>query len=90
MLADTLQAIHKTEDQAEKIITDANLQVHEIEKQTYQQIAQIENSNNSAIAIALAELPQPEPLAEPVIKIEVPQNKMDAAVNCIIQAVHGA
>lgn len=90
MLADTLQALHDTEEQAEKIITDANLKVREIEKQTYQQITKIENQTNAEIAVALAELPQPEPLPDPVVKIDVPQAKMDAAVDYIIQAVHGA
>ena len=90
MLADTLQALHDTEEQAEKIITDANLKVREIEKQTYQQITKIENQTNTEIAVALAELPQPEPLPDPVVKIDVPQAKIDAAVDYIIQAVHGA
>lgn len=90
MLADTLQALHDTEEQAEKIMTDANVKVREIEKQTYQQITKIENQTNHEIALAIAELPQPEPLPEPVVKIDVPQNKMDAAVDYIIHAVHGA
>lgn len=90
MLADTLQALHDTEEKAEKIITDANLQVREIEKQTYQQITKIENNTSAEIAKIITELPQPAPLPEPVIKIEVPQNKMDAAVDYIVQAVRGA
>jgi len=90
MLADTLQALHDTEEQAEQIIANAHIQVREIEKQTYQQITKIENDTNAEIAAALANLPQPEPLPEPTVEIEVPQTKMDAAVNYIINAVHGA
>ncbi len=90
MLADTLQALHDTEEQAEQIIANAHIQVREIEKQTYQQITKIENDTNAEIAAALANLPQPEPLPEPTVEIEVPQAKMDAAVNYIINAVHGA
>ena len=90
MLADTLQAIHDIEEQAEQIIANAHIQVREIEKQTYQQITKIENDTNAEIAAALANLPQPEPLPEPTVEIEVPQAKMDAAVNYIINAVHGA
>lgn len=90
MLADTLQVLHDTENKAEKILTDANLQVCEIEKQTYQTITRIENNTNNEIAMAIAELPQPEPLPAPEVKIDVPQAKMDAAVDYIIQAVHGA
>lgn len=90
MLADTLQALHDTEEQAEKLITDANIKVREIEKQTYQQITKIENNTNLEIASALTELPQPEPLPDPVVKIDVPQTKLDAAVDYIIHAVHGA
>ncbi|MBS7401482.1 MAG: hypothetical protein KIG16_03130 [Eubacteriales bacterium] len=90
MLADTLQVLHDTENKAEKILTDANLQVCEIEKQTYQTITRIENNINNEIAMAIAELPQPEPLPAPEVKIDVPQAKMDAAVDYIIQAVHGA
>ena len=90
MLADTLQALHDTEEQAEQIIANAHIQVREIEKQTYQQITKIENDTNAEIAAALANLPQPEPLPEPTVEIEVPQAKMDAAVNYIINAIHGA
>lgn len=90
MLADTLQAIHDTEDQAEKIMTNAHVKVREIEKQTYQQITKIENDTNVAIAAAIAESPNLEPLPKPIVKIEVPQAKLDAAVAYIIQAVHGA
>ena len=90
MLADTLQALHDTEEQAEQIIANAHIQVREIEKQTYQQITKIEDDTNAEIAAALANLPQPEPLPEPTVEIEVPQAKMDAAVNYIINAVHGA
>lgn len=90
MLADTLQAIHNTEEQAEQIITTAQMQVHEIEKQTYQQITKIENDTNIEIAQALSKLPQPAALPEPIVKIEVPQTKMDAAVSYLLQAVHGA
>ena len=90
MLADTLQALHATEDKAEQMIANAHMQVREIEKQTYQQITKIENTTNVEIATALAELPQPEPIPAPNVTINVPQAKMDAAVNYIIQAVHGA
>lgn len=90
MLADTLQVLHDTEDKAEQIITNAHLKVREIEKQTYQQITKIENNTNAEIAEAIAKLPQPEPLPEPIVEISVPQAKMDAAVAYIIQAVHGA
>lgn len=90
MLADTLQALQDTENKAEKIITNANLKVREIEKQTYQQITKIENTTNTEIAQAIAELPQPAPIPAPVVNLSVPQNKMDAAVDCIIQAVRGA
>ena len=81
MLADTLQVLHDTENKAEKILTDANL---------HQTITRIENNTNNEIAMAIAELPQPEPLPAPEVKIDVPQAKMDAAVDYIIQAVHGA
>lgn len=90
MLVDTLQALHDTENKAEKILTDANLKVREIEKQTYQQITKIENNTNNEIAQAIAALPQPQPEPEPVVKIDVPTEKMNAAVDYIIQAVHGA
>ena len=90
MLADTLQALHDTEEQAEQIIAKARMQVREIEKQTYQQITRIENNTNAEIATAVAALPQPQPLPEPTVKIDVPQAKMDAAVAYIIQAVRGA
>ena len=90
MLADTLQALHDTEEQAEQIIAKAQMQVHEIEKQTYQQITKIENDNHLEIATAIAQLPQPEPLPEPTVELNVPQAKMDAAVDYIIKAVHGA
>ena len=90
MLADTLQAIHDIEEQAEQIVTNAHIQVREIEKQTYQQITKIENDTNLEIAQAIANLPQPEPLPEPIVKIEVPQNKLETAVNYLLQAVHGA
>ncbi|MCQ2381940.1 MAG: hypothetical protein MJ054_01405 [Clostridia bacterium] len=90
MLADTLQALRDIEDQADEIITNANLKVREIEKQTYQQITKIENDTNAEIAVTLAELPQPKPLPEPIINLEVPQKNFDSAVAYIIQAVHGA
>ena len=90
MLADTLQAIQETEEQAEQIITQAQIKVREIEKDTYQQITKIENKTNSEIAEAIAKLPQPKPLPEPTVQIDVPPNKMDAAVAYIIKAVHGA
>lgn len=90
MLADTLQAIHDTEAQAEQIVANAQIQVREIEKQTYQQITKIENITNAEIAAAIAALPQPQPLPKPTINLTVPENKMDAAVAYIIQAVHGA
>ena len=90
MLADTLQMLHDTEDQAEQLITQAHLKVREIEKQTYQEITKLENQTNAEIAAALAKLPQPTPLAEPTVKLEVPDAKMKAAVDYIIQAVHGA
>ena len=89
MLADTLKTLHDTEEQAEQIVAKAQIQVREIEKQTYQQITKIENDTNAAIADAVAHLPQPDPLPAPTVKIDVPQAKMDAAVAYIIQAVHG-
>ena len=90
MLADTLQAINHTEEQAEKMITQAQVKVREIEKQTYQRITKIENDTTAEIAETIAKLPQPEALPEPTVLIEVPKTKMDAAVNYIIEAVHGA
>jgi len=90
MLADTLQKLHDTEEEAEQIIAQAHIKVREIEKETYQTITKIENQTNAEIATALAQLPQPEPLPEPTVTIDVPQAKMDTAVDFIIQAVHGA
>ncbi len=90
MLADTLQVLHDTEDKAEQLITNAHLKVREIEKQTYQQITKIENDTNAEIAEAIAKLPQPEPMPAPIVEIDVPQTKMDAAVDYIIKAVHEA
>jgi hypothetical protein len=90
MLADTLQALQDTEEQAEKIIADAHIKVSEIEKQTYQQINKIESNNNAEIAAAIAKLPQPEPLPTPNVTINVPQAKLDAAVAYIIKAVKEA
>lgn len=90
MLADTLQAIHDTEEQAEQIITNAHIKVREIEKQTYQQITKIENNTNTEITAVIAALPQPQPLPEPTVNLTVPESKMNAAVAYIIQAVHGA
>ena len=89
MLADILKTLHDTEDQAEQIMAKANLQVREIEKQTYQRITQIENNASAKIAATLAQLPQPQPLPEPTVEINVPQAKMDAAVEHILQAVYG-
>lgn len=90
MLADTLQTLHDTEDQAEQIIAQAHIRVREIEKQTYQDITKIENQTNAEIAAAVAQLPQPAPLAAPTVEIDVSKDKMNAAVDYIIQAVHGA
>ncbi|MBO4726681.1 MAG: hypothetical protein J5598_03735 [Clostridia bacterium] len=90
MLADTLQMLHDTEDEAEQIIAQAHVEVREIEKQTYQEMTKLENQTNAEIAAEIAKLPQPEPLAEPTVKLDVPANKMKAAVDYIIQAVHGA
>ena len=90
MLADILKTLHDTEDQAEQMLAQANLQVREIEKQTYQRITKIENNTNAEIAEAIANLPQPQPLPAPTIELNVPQAKMDAAVAKIIQAVYGA
>ncbi len=90
MLADILKTLHDTEDQAEQIIAKANVQVREIEKDTYQRITKIENNTNAEIAAAVAKLPQLEPLAEPTVAINVPKAKMDAAVAHIVQAVYGA
>ena len=90
MLADILKTLHDTEDQAEQIIAKANVQVREIEKDTYQRITKIENNTNAEIAAAVAKLPQPEPLAAPTVEINVPKAKMDAAVAHIVQAVYGA
>ena len=59
MLADTLQMLHDTEEQAEQVIAQAHIKVREIEKQTYQEITKLENQTNAEIAAALAELPQP-------------------------------
>ena len=67
MLADTLQAINHTEEQAEKMITQAQVKVREIEKQTYQRITKIENDTTAEIAETIAQLPQPEALPEPVL-----------------------
>ena len=90
MLANILKTLHDTEDQAEQIIVKANLQVREIEKQTYERMTQIENNTNAKIAAAVAKLPQPTPLPDPTVELNVPQAKMDAAVDHIIQAVYGA
>ena len=90
MLADTLKTLHDTEDQAEQIVAKAQMQVREIEKQTYAQMTKIENDTNAAIAAAVARLPEPESLPTPTVTIDVPQAKLEAAVNYIIQAVHGA
>ena len=90
MLADTLQALQDTEEKAEQMIAKAHVKVSEIEKQTYQQINKIEANNNAEIAAAIAALPQPEPLPEPTVTMNVPQAKMDAAVAYILQAVHEA
>lgn len=89
MLADTLKTLHDTEDQAEQILAQANLQVREIEKQTYQRITKIENNTNAEIAEAIAKLPQPQPLPAPNVELKVPQTKMDAAVDYILQAIYG-
>lgn len=88
MLADILKTLHDTEDQAEQILSQAQVQVHEIEKQTVGQITKIEANTNAEIAAAIARLPEPTPLPAPTIEIHVPQAKLDAAVNYIIQAVH--
>ena len=90
MLADILKNIQETEEQAEQIIAKANVQVREIEKQTYQRITKIENNTNAEIAAELAKLPQPEPMPAPTVEINVPQAKLNAAVDHIIQAVYGA
>lgn len=90
MLADTLKTLHDTEEQAEQILAQANLQVREIEKQTYQRITKIENNTNAEIAEAIAQLPQPKSLPTPTVEINVPQAKFDAAVDYIIKAVYGA
>lgn len=90
MLADTLKMLHDTEDQAEQIIAQAHLRVREIEKATYQRITKIENNTNAEIATALEQLPEPKPLPTPTVNLNVPQAKMDAAVDCILQAVYGA
>ena len=89
MLADTLKNLHDTEDQAEQILVQANLKVREIEKQTYQRITQIENNNAAEIAAKIAALPQPTAPTAPTVHINVPQTKFDAAVDYLMQAVHG-
>ena len=90
MLADILKTLHDTEDQAEQILAQANLQVREIEKQTYQRLTKIENNTNAEIAEAVSQLPQPQPIPAPTVELKVPQAKMDHAVTEILQAVYGA
>lgn len=90
MLADTLKLIHDTEEQANQILAQANLQVHTIEQETYQRIAKLEHETNLEIADEVANLPQPQTLPIPTVELAVPQTKMETAVNHIIQTVYEA
>lgn len=90
MLADTLKMIHDTEEQANQILAQANLQIHSIEQETYQRITKIDHDMNLEIADAVANLPQPEVLPIPNTKLTVPQVKMETAIKHILKSIYEA
>lgn len=87
MLADTLKRLHDAESQADNIIAQANQTVQAIEKNTYQQIADVNAAADQAIAAQIAKLERPAPLPTPQVKVEVPANKIAAAVDYLTKAV---
>ena len=89
MIAATLQQIRAAETKADNILAQANQKVQAIKQQTYQTIEQINQAADTAIATAVAALPQPTvaPLSE--VTLNVPQNKIDEAVAFVMQAFPG-
>ena len=87
MLADTLKHLHDAENQADNIIAKANQTVQDIEKHTYQQIADLNAAADQAIAAKVAKLKRPAPLPAPQINLEVSTNQIAAAVDYLTKAV---